>query len=218
MALAIRLYKESDRERIRRICYETGYMGESVAWYWKDPESFADMFISYYTDKEPESFLVAVDDKDEVVGYLSGCVDSTKADDPVAIGAKIAFLNLGLLRPSIAPTMWRAIRDAIFDLVLSAQTPPKPFNDSRWPSHLHIDLLGDARGKGVGTKLMDEWFKMLRQVGSPGCFLETLDENKSAIAFFESVGFSRHKKCDPVPGIRTPQGARLHRQIMVRSI
>ena len=97
MALAIRLYKESDRERIRRICYETGYMGESVAWYWKDPESFADMFISYYTDKEPESFLVAVDDKDEVVGYLSGCVDSTKADDPVAIGAKIAFLNLGLL-------------------------------------------------------------------------------------------------------------------------
>ena len=49
----------ADREAIRRICFETGYMGESIEWIWRDRESFADLITRYYTDREPESIFVA---------------------------------------------------------------------------------------------------------------------------------------------------------------
>ena len=36
----------------------------------------------------------------------------------------------------------------------------------RWPAHLHIDLLPEARGSGVGRQLMARWLDALRADGS----------------------------------------------------
>ena len=60
---------------MRRVCVATGYMGDPIAWQWRDPESFADLFTAHYTDREPESSMVAELDG-RVVGYLLGCRDS----------------------------------------------------------------------------------------------------------------------------------------------
>ena len=58
---------------MRHVSFQTGYMGEPVDWLWRDPESFADLLTTYYTDREPESLLVA-ELEAEVVGYLMGQV------------------------------------------------------------------------------------------------------------------------------------------------
>ena len=218
MDIRVRSYRDEDRLQVRRICFDTGYMGESVSWYWKDLNSFADIFVSYYTDHEPESLFVVVDDDDLVYGYLTGCVTTTKGSDPLRAGLRVALGGLGIIRPSIATTIWRSISDGLGDVLIRRVPAIRPFEDPRWPSHLHIDLLEPARGKGMGKKLMETWFERLSQLGSSGCFLETLVENKGAIDFFESVGFRKFGEVQPVPGIRTPQGDRLHRQIMVRDI
>jgi hypothetical protein len=63
----IRPYRPADREAIRRICFETGYMGEPIDWLWRDAESFADLITRYYTEREPGSILVAACG-DRVVG------------------------------------------------------------------------------------------------------------------------------------------------------
>src|SRR5262249_48591366 len=81
--VVVRPYAPDDRPAVRTLCHRVGYMGESAAWYWRHAESFADIWTSYYTDREPESFFVAVRDG-TLIGYLAGCVDSRNAPTPTA--------------------------------------------------------------------------------------------------------------------------------------
>ncbi len=96
--------------------------------------------------------------------------------------------------------------------------PPWRSPTRRWPAHLHIDLLPQACGSGVGAALMCRWLDSLRAGGVPGCHLETLGENHGAIAFFESMGFRRHGELSPAPGLRSPTGRHHTVQVMVRDL
>jgi ribosomal protein S18 acetylase RimI-like enzyme len=209
----VRPYRREDRDAIRRIVFETGFMGESAAWYWRDAESFAEVWSGYYTDREPESAFV-VAERGEVLGYLLGCVDSRRAPGPRTAIARQLWRRQLLLRPGTAGFFWRTLGD----VVREPRVPSGELDDPRFPSHLHIDLLPPARGRGAGRRLLEAWLERLRAVGSPGCHLGTLAENAAAIAFFERLGFARHGAPVRVPGLRTRAGARMHQQIMTRAV
>jgi ribosomal protein S18 acetylase RimI-like enzyme len=212
----IRPYQASDRARVRHICFVTGYIGHPVEWQWRDAESFSNIFTSYYTDAEPESALV-VEFDGEVRGYLLGCVDSRRAWNPgTVVGRQITRRGIAF-RPGTAGFVWRSVGDVIAD-VSRKRLPPTAFSDPRWPAHLHIDLLRDARGQGVGATLVRRWLDTLRQADIPGCYLETVAENTAAVAFFEAMGFEKRRKPIPVPGLRSPTGERHHVQLMVQSL
>jgi ribosomal protein S18 acetylase RimI-like enzyme len=214
--VVIRPYEPADRARVRHICFVTGYMGDPVEWQWRDAESFADIFTGYYTDAEPQSALVA-EVEGEVRGYLLGCRDSTKAWNPAkVIGRQITHRGIAF-RPGTARFVWRAVGDVVVD-AWHKRLPPAAFSDPRWPAHLHIDLLRDARGIGVGAALLRRWLDSLRRAQVPGCYLETVAENTGAIAFFEAMGFERRRKPIPAPGLRSPEGGRHHVQLMVQSL
>jgi len=68
----IRPYEQRDREVVRRICCETGFLGEPIDAVFSDREVFADFLTRYYTDIEPESSWVG-EKNGQVVGYLLGC-------------------------------------------------------------------------------------------------------------------------------------------------
>jgi len=211
----VRQYRPADRPAVRRICFETGYMGDSISWAWPDEDSFADLFSSWYTDGEPESALVA-DDRGEVVGYLLGCRDSRRMPIPTA-AIRRHLLRRGLaIRPRTAPLVWRSA----FDLSRAAvrHQMPAAVTDDRWPAHLHIDLLPQSRGKGLGRLLMRRWLDTLRDEATAGCHLETWAENDGAIAFFASMGFRAGGDPVPMPGVRSPEGHRHHTQLMVQSL
>jgi len=211
--LAIRPYRAEDRARVRQICCATGYMGEPADWYWRDAVSFADVWSGYYTDHEPESAFVAADG-DEVLGYLLGCADTARAESPRdAIVRQLVRRQL-LLRPGTAGFFWRSLWDTLRD----ASVPSGELRDSRWPSHLHINLLPAARGRGAGRGLVEAWLERLRRLRSPGCHLGTMAENTNAIRFFRSVGFQLHDHPLLVPGMRLRAGGRMHEQLMVRSL
>lgn len=214
--VVVRPYEPNDRPRVRHICYVTGYIGDPVEWQWRDAESFSDLFSGYYTDAEPESALVAEIDG-EVMGYLLGCVDSSKAWNPASVFGRQVMRRGIALRPGTAGFVWRSVGDVIVDAARK-RLPPAPFADPRWPAHLHIDLLREARGRGVGAALMRRWLDNLRRAGVPGCHLETIAENTGAIAFFESMGFERRRRPVPAPGMRSPRGERHHLQVMVQSL
>ncbi len=213
--VSVRPYEPPDRARVRHVCHVTGYMGEPVEWMWRDTESFADLFTSYYTDAEPESALVAELDG-VVAGYLLGCVDSRRAWNPATIFGR-HFLRRGIgFRPGTAAVVWRSFGDVVVD-GLRSRLPPVSMYDDRWPAHLHIDLLPSIRGRGVGATLIHRWLDGLRELGVPGCHLETLGENHGAIAFFESMGFRRHGGPTSAPGLRSPSGQRHTVQCMVQT-
>jgi ribosomal protein S18 acetylase RimI-like enzyme len=211
--IAVRLYRDADREAVRSIAYEAGHMGERPDWYWRDFPSFADIWTAYYTDHEPESAFVA-ERAGRVVGYLLGCVESACAPGPAAALRRQVLRRLLFLRPGTAPFLWRSLWDA----ARQRDLPTGELADPRWPSHLHVNLLREARGCGVGAALMDMWLWRLRRVGSPGCHLATLAENGAAVAFFQRMGFRPLGAALVVPGMRLRSGGRMHLQLMVRDL
>jgi ribosomal protein S18 acetylase RimI-like enzyme len=209
----IRAYRAEDRQQLRKIAFETGYMGEPCDWYWRDAPSFADVWTGYYTDREPESAFVAVEG-DTVVGYLVGCADSARAPSAASAVLRQMVRRQLLVRPGTAGFFWRSFWDTLRD----GNVPSGELHDPRWPAHLHINLLPAARGHGAGRGLVTAWLGRLRQLGVPGCHLGTMAENTNAIRFFESVGFVRFGPPVLVPGMRLRTGGRMHAQMMVQGL
>ena len=214
----IRAYRAADRSSVRDVCYRTGYLGEPIDWQWFDVESFADMFSGYYTDREPESALV-VEINGVVCGYLLGCVDTERAWSAGTVAARHILRRGIAFRPGTAGVIWRTIGDTIGD-VLHRRFDPREleFSDPRWPAHMHVDLLERARGAGVGHRLVRSWLDTLRDLGVPGCHVQTFAENARAMRFFESEGFRRFGDPAIVQGLRSPVGARLHTQVLVQDL
>jgi GNAT superfamily N-acetyltransferase len=161
--------------------------------------------------------VVPDDDDDRVVGDLLGCRDTTAVELPPRAVARHLIGRGLLVRPGTAPVLWRTLGDAAV-ATARRRMPPAQVVDERWPAHLHIDLLPEARGTGVGRRLVDGWLASLRAEEVPGCHLVTWAENGGAIAFFEAVGFVRHGDPQPMLGLRSPTGDRHHTQLMVQRL
>lgn len=185
-------------------------MGESPSWYWRDRKSFEEIWTPYYTDEEPESLLVATR-ADQVVGYLTGCIDTALAPSPKQAVVRQLVRRGLLLRPGTAGFFWRAIADSL----RHPNLPDGEIDDPRWPAHLHTNLLPEGRGCGLGHALMQRWLEMLRVQGVRGCHLGTLQENERAVAFFTRMGFRPYEEPVLAPGMRMPDGRPIHLQLMV---
>ena len=213
--VVVRPCRAPDAERIRTICFETGFMGEPVGWMWRDRASFAALFCDWWIAHEPGSILVA--EADGVAsGYLLGCAGGRPLSED-ARSFVAHFLGRGCcLRPGTARVMWRMLGDAFLDGV--RRQLPVQASEDRWPAHLHINLLPELRRHGTGRLLVSTWLDSLRARDIPGCHLQTTAENTRAVRFFEAMGFERHGAAMPEPGFRTPEGRRLHIQLMVQSL
>ncbi|HHM01794.1 MAG TPA: GNAT family N-acetyltransferase, partial [Caldithrix abyssi] len=59
-----------------------------------------------------------------------------------------------------------------------------------YPAHLHIDILPEGQGRGMGRKLMEAFMTTLRKKNIPALHLEVGLSNSGAIAFYRRMGFS----------------------------
>lgn len=211
----VRPYRPGDRAAVRNVCYETGYLGEPADWFWRDRESFADLFSGYYTDHQPHRASV-VEIDGAVSGYLLGCVSGAAARASAAAFTRNIVRRGIAFRRGTAGVIWRTIGDSLFDTIKGRTKPSDlEFDDPRYPAHLHIDLLPIARGQGAGRRMINGWLDGLRSESVPGCYLQTMVENTNAIAFFEAVGFRPHGDVHLIPGFRTRTGQRHHLLTMV---
>src|ERR1700757_5116534 len=68
----VREYQSADRDAIRGLCCQTGFLGKPIDPVFEDRELFADFLTDYYLSCEPDSaFVVTINDA--VKGYLLGC-------------------------------------------------------------------------------------------------------------------------------------------------
>jgi len=68
----LRAYRTGDRAAVRRICADTGFLGQPIDPLFEDRELFADYLTDYYTRFEADALLVC-EVSGEVRGYLMGC-------------------------------------------------------------------------------------------------------------------------------------------------
>jgi ribosomal protein S18 acetylase RimI-like enzyme len=59
-----------------------------------------------------------------------------------------------------------------------------------YPAHLHIDLLPELQGRGIGRRLIDTVLDRLREASVPGVQLGVDPRNTSAQAFYTRLGFA----------------------------
>lgn len=205
----IRGFDAGDRAELRDVFRRAG-AGEPALPFGDHDE---EIWLIPYMDGQPESLLVATVD-DRLVGYLTGCLDSAAMPSEEQRITRLVIEHRLMFRREFVRFSARSMLDM---LRAGRGRTASELKDPRWPAHLHVRLVPEARGLGLGTALTGRWLDTLRDTGSAGCHLQTLLENSAAIAFFERLGFTTHGEALLVPGLRGTRGDRLHQQTMVWS-
>lgn len=197
----IRNYEPRDREAVRRLCCETGFLGKPIDPVFEDRELFADYLTSYYTDCEPESSLVI--EMDGVVkGYLLG------SRRPLRQQWHDFFLNFSLFARAMKRywTYSRASRDFIGWILRNSwrEVPAAP----RRTAHFHINALPEAQGVAIARDLVGRYLNYLRAAGEKAVFGQMVTfESRRGSRLFERYGFqvlekreiTKYRKFHPEP-------------------
>lgn len=182
-AAVIRPYRPTDREVLRRLCCETGYLGQAIDPVFQDRELFADYLTSFYTDWEPESCFVLEQDG-EVKGYLMG------SRRPFLHQLHSFLLNLSLFARGIFryPRYNDASKAFVRWILLNAwrEVPAAP----RRVPHFHFNLLPEAQGIAGTRELLVQYFNHLRSHGEKQVFGQVVTfEDRRGARVFERYGF-----------------------------
>jgi ribosomal protein S18 acetylase RimI-like enzyme len=181
--LIIRRYQPEDREAVRRLCCETGFLGNNIDPVFEDRELFADFLTAYYTDWEPESAFVVVGEG-EVKGYLLG------SRRPALQQLYSTYQNIGLAA-KLMVRYWRynaASRKFVHWILMHGwrEVPAAP----RRTAHFHINLLPEARSVAVTRELMDQYLRYLHERGEKRVYGQMVTfESRRGSKMFERYGF-----------------------------
>jgi GNAT superfamily N-acetyltransferase len=186
MSKLVRPFETKDRDALLQIGADTAFFGAPIERYMEDRRIFMDSFYAYYTDYEPQHAWVAYDG-DQVVGFLTGCIDS-KAHNRVMrekiIPASVWKWVRGYYHTG--PKTWQYIRSVI-GAAMRHEIPS--VDENCYPAHLHINLLPASRGYGLGRKLIECYLSQLKELNIPAVHLQTTSMNVVACQLYEKVGF-----------------------------
>jgi len=181
----VRPYRPEDRDILRAICADTGFLGKPIDPVFEDRELFADYLTSYYTDVEPESTFVCELDG-EVKGYLMGSRFPKR---------KKQFERV-LLPRLVVRGLWRyftrpynaASRRYVRWIVTQARkenpyTPPDI-------AHFHFNIRPEARSVGATRELVDIFLQYLVENGVKQVYGQVVTyESRRGERTFERYGF-----------------------------
>lgn len=204
-SLQIRPYEPRDRADVRQICADTADAGLAIERFFPDREVFADLLTNYYTEFEPESVFVA-DNGGEVVGYVTGCVDTKRFLRMMTWRIVPNVLVKALFRGTLwHPQTVRLFRTNV-GMWLKNRYRKGPKLDG-YPAHLHVNVREGFRGQRIGPRLVESFCERTRAAGIRGVHAGVSAENPRACHFFEGLGFAelhreaRFRKMDGSDGI-----------------
>ncbi len=181
--LAIRSYRPEDRATLRRLCCQTGFLGEPIDPVYQDHELFADFLTAYYTDWEPESsFVLEIDG--EIRGYLLG------SRKPLRNQLYAFWQNVSLFLKAVSRYFHynqKSRRFVRWTLMYGwREVPAAP----RRVPHFHINLLPDARKMSTTRALMSAYLSYLYRCGEKRVYGQIVTfESRRGERMFERYGF-----------------------------
>jgi hypothetical protein len=179
----IRSYRRSDRDAVRRLCCQTGFLGEPIDPVYEDRQLFADFLTTYYTDHEPESCFVLENDGD-IRGYLLGC------RKPLRNQLYSFWQNVSLFIKALSRYFRYHARSRRFiRWTLMYGWREVPAAPRRVP-HFHINLLPDARKMSTTRALMSAYLSYLYRCGEKRVYGQIVTfESRRGEKMFERYGF-----------------------------
>ena len=199
--LSLRKYQQADRPIVRKLCCETGFLGNPIDPVFEDRDLFSDFLTGYYTDWEPESAFV-LEVNGEVKGYLLG------SRRPYLQQIYNIYQNAGLLMRGIFRYFRynQASRRFVHWIMFQGwrEVPAAP----RRTAHFHINLLPEARNVASTRLLMDAYLKYLHEQGEKHVYGQMVTfESRRGSKMFERYGFrvinrseiTKYRKLHPEP-------------------
>ena len=181
----IRRCEPRDLDAVYDVCLRTGDNGEDASHAFDDPKALGHIYVGPYMRLEPHlAFLL--EDPQGVCGYALGALDSKSFYDAY-LNHWLPDIRLRHREPTGDPARWTRTQRVYFDYYHPEIFMPEPYN--QYPSHLHIDLLPRARGRGLGRKMMDVLMTEMTAKGSPGVHLGMGVTNARAERFYRKLGF-----------------------------
>ena len=182
----IRAATSADQPGAYRVCLQTGDDGgDGTAYYAADPDALGRIYVGPYLLFEPDLSLVLEDDEG-ICGYGLGAVDSHHFYDRYEREWRPGICAQ-FPEPAGDRRRWSRVDEAHYEYHHPTYFCPEPYE--RFPSHLHIDLLPRAQGRGYGRQLMERNLATLRRLGSRGAHLGVSVRNIRAISFYRHLGF-----------------------------
>lgn len=181
----IRPYRAADRDAIRAICADTGFLGQPIDPVFEDRELFADYLTAYYTDTEPESTFVCELDG-EVKGYVMGCRFPKKK-------ASYEKWNLpGLVARGVWRYFTRPYNTAsrrYVRWILTQARKEVPFTPPDIP-HFHFNIRPEARSVAATREMVDIFLQYLTANGDKQVYGQVVAyESRRGTRMFERYGF-----------------------------
>ena len=182
-SFAIRSYRPEDRVTLRRLCCQTGFLGEPIDPVYQDHELFADFLTAYYTDWEPESsFVLEIDG--EIRGYLLG------SRKPLRNQLYAFWQNVSLFLKALSRYFHYNQKSRRFvRWMLMYGWREVPAAPRRVP-HFHINLLPGARKMSTTRALMSAYLSYLYRCGEKRVYGQIVTfESRRGERMFERYGF-----------------------------
>ncbi|HEQ60666.1 MAG TPA: GNAT family N-acetyltransferase [Firmicutes bacterium] len=181
----VRPYRAEDRPEVRRICADTGWLGEPIDGVFQDRELFADFLTTYYLDYEPDSCWVAERDG-RIVAYAMG---SVRPERHRKLTKRIAW-RCGLKGAwrLLTGRYNRATRKFIgWILFRAGKEEPEALPDA---AHMHWNMLPEARGTEVGKCFLESFVRHARASGMKKMYGHmTIPPGKRSTRIFERMGW-----------------------------
>jgi hypothetical protein len=181
--IRVRKYLPSDRDAVRALCCDTGFLGQPIDPVFADRELFADFLTGYYLRHEPDcAFVVTVNN--EIRGYLLG------SRQPYRHQIYSFLQNIVLAAKMLVryPSYNRESREFVHWLVSKAwrEVPAAP----RRVGHFHVNLLPDARSILLCRCLLETYLRYLYEKGVRRTYGQMVTfDGRRGFKLFERYGF-----------------------------
>lgn len=182
----IRPAKPGDQAAAYRVCLKTGDYGkDGEPFYREDPDALGRIFVGPYLAFELELSLV-LEGPEGVCGYALGALDTRRFYERYEKEWRPSLCGQ-FPAPNGDPAQWTRVQQVYHGYHHPDYFYPEPYE--RYPSHMHIDLLPAAQGRGLGRRMTEQLLERMRECGSPGVHLGMSVYNEPAYGFYRRLGF-----------------------------
>jgi ribosomal protein S18 acetylase RimI-like enzyme len=179
---SLRPYEPGDLADVYNICVKTGASGADATGKFSDDDLLPDIYAGPYVRLQPE-FAFVVDGDDRVAGYVVAAADTPSFVQRYREEWLPGFAaKYSLVEPACS----------LEERVISIGHHPESMLNAGlddYPAHLHIDLLPEVQGQGLGRLLIRTLLEALGDAGVKGVHLGVGPKNLEARAFYARLGF-----------------------------
>lgn len=189
MKFEIRSYHPTDLTALYKICLQTANSGGDATELFNNPELVGHFYMAPYVQFEPELAFI-VTNNNEPCGYIIGTKDSQQFFKKCETDWFPKLRNRYPLSDEDNQIHDSRIINRINEgHIVKEELKP-------YPAHLHINLLLETQGKGIGRKLMEVFINNLKGLNVPALHLEVGKANPGAIKFYKKMSFQIIKEYD----------------------